>query len=467
MKTIDFDIWEPNPEKPGTKRYVGQRTAQEVFAELRYLLESMGYLPDEYFLLDNEWKNEKIIPENAEFICTVNYGSSEGIYLDVCLKWHDEQRKESITKNFITGKTLGDTGGDLDRMYLIASAITKAFNGDRGTYTRYVQAEEIEKNTGMLLHLNQEEQRLLIDSLIEHRSKLREEFTDVEQLLRRVTGGIIEFVNAVGERPLKISDYDMAVLAISDGNLPVFQKEYPRVADKAGDLLLHAAGRPGEVGRKMTMFLLIEAKDLTAETYLKASIAAVDIGDIEKALLLYEQAEHCVTDLPKTYHGDVIAHAYVGRKRIANALLKQATSEQIGGARPWLLHTAALREDYATASELVKKGIHFNDVAIDVIRAFRHSPWEVPRLLEQGMEIYLQNYGALHECINIGSIEAAQILLERGMDFGHYTEWVKKNLQSHPIKNDEAFDSLYKQWKQGMENSSLGQKPEITLIGGL
>jgi hypothetical protein len=472
MNTIDFDIWEPNPEKPGTIRRVGQRTAQEVFAELQYRLESVGYLPDEYFLMDNEWRNGREIPEDAGFFCTVDYGGSEGVYLDVYLKWYDQQNQESITKGFITGKTLGATGSDLDRMYLTASAITKAFNGDGGTYARYVRLGEPDAPNGMVMHLNREEQRLLIDSLVERRSRLQEEFTGVEQLLRRVTGSITEFVNEVGERPLKINDYDMAVLAIEDGDLPAFQTAYSKVPDKTADLLLRAAGRPGAVGRTMTMLLLTDAKELTGEQYLKASKSAVDAGDIEKVRLFYEQAEYCVTDLPRTYYGDVIIHAYGDKNHIVNALLKQATPEQIGGASPWLLHKLALRDDYTTASELVKKGIHTDEVAAGVIYGFRQSPWAVTHLLEQGMEIEPHNYEALHACINTGNTEAAQMLLERGMDFDHYIEWVKANSQNCPIENKEAFDMMYEHWKQDIDRSdseqqSGQQQTGIPQIGGM
>ena len=468
MDTIDFDIWEPNPEKPGTIRRVGQRTAQEVFAELQYRLESVGYLPDEYFLMNDEWRNGKEIPKDAGFFCTVDYGESEGVYLDVYLKWYDQQKQESVTKVFITGKTLGATGSDLDRMYLIASAITKAFNGDGGTYARYIRIGEPDAPNGMVMHLNREEQRLLIDSLAEHRSRLQEEFTGVEQLLRRVTGSITAFVNEVGERPLKISDYDMAMLAIEDGNLPAFQTAYPKVPDKAADLLLHAAGRPGAVGRKMTMLLLTDVKELTGDQYLRTSKFAVDAGDVEKVRLFYEQAEHCVTDLPRTYYGDVIIHAYGEKNHITNSLLKQATPEQIGGASPWLLHKVALRDDYRTASELVKKGIHADEVAADVIRAFRQSPWAVTHLLEQGMEIEAHNYEALHACINTGNTEAAKILLERGMDFGHYLEWGKANSQNRPIENKEAFDAMCEHWKQNIDRSdSEQQQPGIPQLGGM
>lgn len=92
-----------------------------------------------------------------DFFCTVDYGGSEGVYLDVYLKWYDEQNQKQITKNFITGKTLGETGSDLDRMYLTASAITKAFNGDRATHARYIRLGEPESSGGMLMHLNQED----------------------------------------------------------------------------------------------------------------------------------------------------------------------------------------------------------------------------------------------------------------------------------------------------------------------
>ena len=55
MKPIELERWEPAPDDPRRKVYAGQRTAQEVFEELRYRLEGMGYLPDEYLFMDREW----------------------------------------------------------------------------------------------------------------------------------------------------------------------------------------------------------------------------------------------------------------------------------------------------------------------------------------------------------------------------------------------------------------------------
>ena len=50
MKKIELEQWEPFPGDPRRMQYAGQRVAQEVFEELKHRLESMGYLPDEYFL---------------------------------------------------------------------------------------------------------------------------------------------------------------------------------------------------------------------------------------------------------------------------------------------------------------------------------------------------------------------------------------------------------------------------------
>ena len=140
---------------------LGEREAQEVFRELKYRLKSMGYLPDEYFLMDSEWENGRTIPKGANIFCTTDYGASEGVYLDVYLKWYENQ--QPVTKSFITGKTLGENGNDMDRMFLISSAITKAFHGDNATHTRFQKINGVEDDTGgSVVHLSQQEQLSLI-----------------------------------------------------------------------------------------------------------------------------------------------------------------------------------------------------------------------------------------------------------------------------------------------------------------
>ena len=142
MKKIELEQWEPFPGDPRRMQYAGQRIAQEVFEELKHRLEGMGYLPDEYFLMDREWENGRKIPKDADIFCAADYGGSEGTYLDVYLKWYEDSRP--VTKSFITGKTLGETGADLDRMFLISSAITKAFHQrlDDGALLRRIQVDD-------------------------------------------------------------------------------------------------------------------------------------------------------------------------------------------------------------------------------------------------------------------------------------------------------------------------------------
>ena len=127
MEPIELEIWRPKEDDPHYVERVGTRSAVEVFKELEQRLDSMGLLPDEYFLLDREWQDGKLIPEGARFFATADYGGNEGVYLDGYLKWHEDGKP--ITKSFFTGKTLEETGSALDRMFLIASAITKAFHG--------------------------------------------------------------------------------------------------------------------------------------------------------------------------------------------------------------------------------------------------------------------------------------------------------------------------------------------------
>ena len=128
MNTIDLEIWEPNPDDPRYMRYVGQPVAEDVFHELENRLKMSGYLPDEYFLMDMDWEDGRQIPKGSIIFCTTDYGGSEGVYVDVYLKWYEEGKP--CIRSFATGKTLGESGYDLDRMFLTASAITKAFHGE-------------------------------------------------------------------------------------------------------------------------------------------------------------------------------------------------------------------------------------------------------------------------------------------------------------------------------------------------
>lgn len=169
MKTIDLEIWEPNPDDPRYMRYVGQPVAEEVFMELGQRLKENGSMPDEYFLMDREWENGRRIPHGADVFCTTDYGESEGVYVDVYLKWHEDGKP--VIKSFATGKTLGESGYDLDKMFLTASAITKAFHGE-GWHN---------EQAGTVLCLEPEEKKTLTEILTS--MEQRPEFAGVMEKL--------------------------------------------------------------------------------------------------------------------------------------------------------------------------------------------------------------------------------------------------------------------------------------------
>ena len=387
METIELNIWEPVPNEPGHVRIADQRTAQEVFAELKHRLESIGYLPDEYFLLGDEWENGRKIPEGADIFCTADYGGSEGIYLDIYLKWHEDNK--SLTKSFVTGKTLEETPIALDRMHLVASEVMKAFHGDGSIHARYMRIGGSAVPAGAVFHLNPQEHRLMVDSLVEHRNRIKDEFEGVEHLLRRVTGSITEFVNEVGERPLKISDFDRTMLSIQDGNLSEFRIPDTITSEETGELLIHAAGRPGNVGKKMTTIMLADVENISGEQYLEACKNAVNTGDKERVLLMREQAEHCSQGLDASFYGDVISYAYNENKHIADSVIKECTPEQIATAPPFLLYQAAMKGDFSTMSTLVEKGIDVNTYADQIINALtaNRTEWMLERLAEKGMKM--------------------------------------------------------------------------------
>ena len=215
MKQIEFERWIQDAENPRKLTYAGQRTAEEVFHELEAQLDRVGYLPDEYLLLDSRWQNGREIPKGADFFCKTDYGGSEGIYLDVYLEWQENGTPKR--EHFITGKTLGESGADLDRMFLISAAITKAFRGDNSVHARYmVVGGQAETKETMTLHLSPDEQRLVVQALAEQRIRLDPQAEGEEKLLRRITGSVTEYMDAAGLAD-RLTESDRALLAQHDG----------------------------------------------------------------------------------------------------------------------------------------------------------------------------------------------------------------------------------------------------------
>jgi len=143
MSIIETEIWKPNPDCPGTVFFDSQRTARDIFNDLETHLKADGRMPDEYFLFDSfgYWSDGALFPKDGVIVCETNYGTSEGVWLYISvsyekevyehrrdngvLEWH----KRKVFEPFATGKTLGDTVDDLDRMFLAASSVMAAFYG--------------------------------------------------------------------------------------------------------------------------------------------------------------------------------------------------------------------------------------------------------------------------------------------------------------------------------------------------
>ena len=459
MNVIELERWKPSEADPRKLEYAGQRVAQEVFEELKHRLTGMGYLPDEYFLMDTEWENGRKIPKDADIFCTTDYGGSEGVYLDVYLKWYEDSKP--ITKSFITGKTLGENGSDLDRMFLISSAITKAFHGDHATHARYMLIGSVEEDTGgSVVHLSQQEQKVIIDALVEQRERQENAMTQTEQLLRRMTGSVSEYINTVGMRPLRMSDYDKAVLAIQDGELSAFKELYPKALDHADDLLVEAAGRPGAVGRKMALLLLVDVEQFSEPAYRAACQKAIGINDPEKVSFLLEQAGSHVPELSPSFHGEMASHAHLDHRFIAKEIVKQCSEEQIASAPPYLLEQFAMDKDFRTLSALVEKGISGGPSAARALHMLTYNKsdcWIAEELLEKRMWVDTGNYGALHACIQNDAVDVCKLLLDGGMDFDGYRQWAEAR---HCSGHEETMQALSDYWSEMQAEMEQAPAPE-------
>ena len=465
MDIIEFDRWKPSADDPRKLEYAGQRPAREVFEELKHRLESQGYLPDEYFLMDFNWENGRKIPKDADIFCATDYGGSEGVYLDVYLKWYEDGKP--ITKNFITGKTLGENGNDLDRMFLISSAITKAFHGDHTTHARYIKIGGVEDDTGgRVVHLSQQEEKVIIEALVEQRERQEQAMSQTEQLLRRMTGSITAYMDTVGQRPLRLSDYDRAVLAVQDGELSAFKELYPNaLKDHANDLLIVAAGRPGAVGRKMTVLLLADVEQFQETAYRAACLKAIGIDDFEKVSFLLEQAGSHVPDLSASFHGEMASEAYLEHRSIAEEIIKGCSEEQITAAPPRLLEQVAADKDFHALSTLVKKGISGGPNAWRVLHMLtcqKSDCWLAEELLKERMWVAADDYSALHACIQNNAVDVCKLLLDGGMDFDQY-------LQRYPYnENGETRQALSDHWAELKAVQEQGeQAPSSQEAGGM
>lgn len=83
--------------------------------------------------------------------------------------------------------------------------------GGHATHARFMKIGGVEDGTGgRVMHLSQQEEQVIIKTLVEQRKWQEQAMSQTKQFLRRMTGSIIEYVNTVGMRPLRLSNFDKA-----------------------------------------------------------------------------------------------------------------------------------------------------------------------------------------------------------------------------------------------------------------
>ena len=443
------------------------RTGQEVYKELKHRLEGMGYLPDEYFLLDDVWEDGKVVPRDADLFCTTDYGASEGIYLDVRLIWYGEDGKPVI-KTFATGKTLGESSSDMDRMFLISSAITKAFHGEHGAYARFQRLEDGTEADGAVLHLSPKERRVVMDALLEQRIRQEAQMTSTEQLLRRMTGSITAYMDEVGARPLHMSTADRAVLAVRDGELYAFSSLALQVTEpeERCSLLVESAGRPGAVGRRMAKLMLGAKTPYPEDVWLDACKRAVDTGDLQRVQMMLDRTMDKVDAPSPSLPGEVLQYAYLQNPAMGSELIRRAAPEQVAAAPSKLLCAAAYARDLPMLTELLQKGLQPGDHAAPLLLPLltAYDGQRVAHLLKDSLRVRPEDYDAMNVCLREHAPEAAEALLGQGMKLDGYLAWAAERGTMLDNRAREILEELKLQQDQAHSVQQQGSGP---VLGGL
>ena len=446
---------------------LGGRTGQEVYEELKHRLEGMGYLPDEYFLLDDVWEDGKVVPRDADLFCTTDYGASEGIYLDVRLMWYGEDGKPVI-KTFATGKTLGESGSDMDRMFLISSAITKAFHGEHGAYARFQRLEDGTKAEGVVLHLSPKERRVVMDALLEQRIRQEAQMTSTEQLLRRMTGSITAYMDEVGARPLRMSTADRAVLAVRDGELYAFSSLALQVTEpeERYSLLVESAGRPGAVGRRMARLMLGAKSPYPEDVWLAACKRAVDTGELQRVQMMLDRTVDKADSPSPSLPGEVLQYAYLQNPAMGSELIRRAAPEQVAAAPSKLLCAAAYARDLPMLTELLQKGLQPGDHAAPLLLPLltAYDGQRVAHLLKDSLRVRPEDYDAMNVCLREHAPEAAEALLGQGMKLDGYLAWAAERGTMLDNRAREILEELKVQQDQAHSVQQQGSGP---VLGGL
>lgn len=134
IRSFELDRWS-GPDGEGRVRHIGMADGKETFDKLREHLEQKGMLPDDYFLMGESWtRGGRELPDFDHALCIPDYGSSEGIYLDISLIYHKDGQQKSI--HFATGKTLEESADAFIRMARAAAECSLMLNGRGRTYEK-------------------------------------------------------------------------------------------------------------------------------------------------------------------------------------------------------------------------------------------------------------------------------------------------------------------------------------------
>lgn len=127
IETIKVDRWS-EPDANQRVQHIGMINAQDAFNQLEKHLKAKGLLPDEYFLFSAENFNggKAELPNYEQAICQVDFGASEGIYLDIILTVKGD-KPQFI--HFATGKTLSAHADAYRHMSRIAGECSMMLNG--------------------------------------------------------------------------------------------------------------------------------------------------------------------------------------------------------------------------------------------------------------------------------------------------------------------------------------------------
>ena len=165
----------------------------------------------------------------------------------------------------------------------------------------------------------------------------------------------------------------------------------------------------------------------------------------EKVSFLLAQAADYVPNLSPSFHGEMASYAYADHRHIAKEIIKQCGDEQIATAPPYLLEQFAMDRDYRTMSTLVEKGISGGPDASRTLHMLTyggHDSWMAEALLEKRMWVDVNDYRALHACVENGAVDVAKLLLDGGMDFEQY------RLRYPNGGSEETIQALEEHWNK-------------------